>query len=743
MDRNELSTIPDRDRFKLSKPGERVVAPAGAAVDQVEINVLWAVVRRRWIAMLAALLITLAVGVVYTLTKKPVYESRSLVTVVTTPPVPGRSDDVRLLNDLLALTRNNSVTSHIQMILSPEVLQTAIARLDPMQVKRGFGANTVPRWAIDIGIQEKTSEVISVVARSYDPVTAADLANGIVTTYIERDQAFSSLATRQARHYVFNEMQSVEKQLVRAQSLLADYKRKTGLIFPESQLPAISGNIISLQMDLDKANVEATSAQRQVWSLGRMLAAQGDEVEESKTIQLNPQYQAALARLDELNAKKASLRQEYAPASKEIQRINGQIADAERQLKTVAETVVASKVRARNPVLTEYLGALVSSAAADARARALRAVVANRTAEMDKLPDWERNMAGLTQKVSVLSQTYQSLSEKYYVLLVNEKSAMPNARQASAAYPSPTPAIPNKKMNAAVFLLLGLMLSAATAAVAERLDKKVRSEALVSSLIGERPIAVIPNVKSLDPFQLQIANPGCEDSFVEAFRSLRAVINFLMEKNPLKLLAVASPGRSEGKTTVSVNLAVAMAMDGKKVLLMDCDLRRPSIRAHMNLPGGAGFTSVVNGVIGLDEAIVATNIRNLYCLPSGPYQANPAEFLNSQASRDVLRTLAQSYDAVILDCPPGAGLSDMQVVSRIVDGVLLVVCVDHTLRPSLYDAVRRLAQVDAPLIGHVLNRLDMQHSGYVCYQTTDDAGVAGREDSGVVDITPYERKTSA
>lgn len=134
---------------------------------------------------------------------------------------------------------------------------------------------------------------------------------------------------------------------------------------------------------------------------------------------------------------------------------------------------------------------------------------------------------------------------------------------------------------------------------------------------------------------------------------------------------------------------MAMAMDDKRTLLVDCDLRRPSQHRLLQIPRDVGFTTVVTGTHRLEDAILPTAVPNLYVLPSGPTPPNPSEVLNSQHSRDLFRRFADEYDIVIVDCPPCAGLGDVQVIATFVDGVVLVASIGETLRPHLHLAMLR------------------------------------------------------
>jgi capsular exopolysaccharide synthesis family protein len=344
-----------------------------------------------------------------------------------------------------------------------------------------------------------------------------------------------------------------------------------------------------------------------------------------------------------------------------------------------------------------------------------------RDKQIQELPDRERIYADLDRNVHVLENTYQTLSSKYYAMLINENSTLPNALFAATARPPLAPAYPNKKRNVALFTLLGIVLAIASAAIVERLDKRIRYEDTVSNLTGQLPLAIIPDVRNIGRSNLQLDAASPDSAFVESFRMLRNAIRFSGSTLPLGTLAVTSPGRGEGKSTTAINLAVAMAMNGTKVLIVDCDLRRPSLREGMGVMNNIGFTDLIKGDVTLEEAVFQTRVDNLYCLPAGNLPDNPTEVLDSVESRNLFESLSQYYDVVILDCPPCAGLSDMQVISTIVDGVVLVVSVNQTETPGLHDALRLLNQVNAPIIGSVINRFDISSTGYDSYRHIRDS----------------------
>ena len=184
MDTNDHGAIARIQQPMQVMRNEVSYVPVIAGGNQVELHDMWTMIRRRWRLMLLTIAIVIAVGAAYTFIRKPIYESTAMVVVVTTPAVPTGKDDFRVMNDLLDLTRGRSVQSHLQLITSPEVLSEGIAQLTPKQIKNGFRASVVPKWAVRAEIPVRDSDIVSVIGRAYDPTVAADLANSVAFSVV-------------------------------------------------------------------------------------------------------------------------------------------------------------------------------------------------------------------------------------------------------------------------------------------------------------------------------------------------------------------------------------------------------------------------------------------------------------------------------------------------------------------------------------------------------------------------------
>lgn len=739
----------NRNMMRGSEPFLAACDPNQAAqppeVDYLNFSRIWDVFcRRKWLMLIVFLLVVIP-GVLYTKSQKRIWEATAMMVVPTARPMTSSAEDLGLLTDLVELAKSRSVIGITQVLKSNDLIWGASQKLGADGLLKGYGTKAaaegmVPDWALSFDMQ-KDSDVITVVGKAYDPDVAATLANTVILNYIDHEKGYTWRTAKQGREFVSKELESVREKLTTAQKNLANFTRKTKLVSADEQIRQLAINTVALQVDRDKAAVEMASTKCQTEVLRSQLDSEGVEIQSSRSMQMSPEYQLAVSDLARLNAERAKLIQEYQPDSIEVKKINDEIDATKMHMKTIVETVVSSTVRGRNPALESYLQSVVNSAADETQIRELTRVMNERNKEMQTLPDRARLYADLNRTVRTLEATFDSLSSKYYAMLINENSTLPNALFAATARPPIEPSTPNKKRNAVLFLLLGMILSVASAILAERFDERVRYEDTVSSITGRIPLGIIPEAKAIggrSRFQLDGIDPG--SPFTEAFRLLHNTIRFSETASQSKILAITSASRDEGKSTVVVNLAAAMAMTGVKVIIVDCNLRNPSLREATEVTHNLGFADLVNkGLTLQEEAIFPTKLENLYCLPSGNLPNNPSEVLDSIESRYLFASLSKAYDVVILDCPAFVGLSDMQIISTLVDGVILVVSVNQTKTWELRDALSGLSRIGAPIIGSVFNRVVSDKVGFNYYGHTEGL-LAAR--SGILGWLKRRRATS-
>jgi receptor protein-tyrosine kinase len=270
-----------------------------------------------------------------------------------------------------------------------------------------------------------------------------------------------------------------------------------------------------------------------------------------------------------------------------------------------------------------------------------------------------------------------------------------------AAYDA-RPVAPRTAVNLAVAGLLGLLLGIGLAVARDVLDNTVSSTDDIERIL-DRPVLTSVGFDSDVPKHPLISDPGAQASRVEAFRRLRTNLQVLNLDHTPRSIVITSPLPGEGKTSTAVNIAIALAQAGQRVLLVDGDLRRPKAASVLGLERSVGFTTVLVGRAQLEESIQRHSRSGIFFLASGPIPPNPTEVLQSNAARSLFDRLSQMFDIVIVDAPPLLPVSDAAIIARDVDGAVLVVRHGKTTKDQLRQASHRLDQVDARLLGVTVN----------------------------------------
>ncbi len=283
-----------------------------------------------------------------------------------------------------------------------------------------------------------------------------------------------------------------------------------------------------------------------------------------------------------------------------------------------------------------------------------------------------------------------------------------------------SPVSPDHRQDLTVTFVLGLLLGIAVAFVQEHLDDSVRNVNDLAKVTGGLPsLAIIPRHESTPegemPPILTATKPMSHTA--ESYRSLRTSVEFLALEKRMQTIQVTSAQAGEGKTSTVVNLAVAFAQAGEKVIVVDCDLRRPRLHEYFGLDRHLGFTSVLLNERNLDEVVrVAPGFDNLQVLCSGPLAPNPSELLGGERFAEIIRKLSTDHTVVLIDSPPVLPVTDALVLSRVADATIVVASSGVSSKRRFARSVDSLRQVGAPLVGSVLNSapLDVAY-GYVDY----------------------------
>ena len=318
--------------------------------------------------------------------------------------------------------------------------------------------------------------------------------------------------------------------------------------------------------------------------------------------------------------------------------------------------------------------------------------------------------AGLAQLELLEAKFTQSknmleiLNSRIKDLKIGDEAGVLNVIVLEHAAPDTRPAWPDAAKILRIAVAFGLLLGIVGALALETVDDRVRSVEVATEVTGLSALAVIPSTyKSEDAALGTLVHDEPQSQFAEAFRTLRTGIFFGTSEGHRKIILVTSPLPGDGKSTVTSNLAQALAQVGKKIVLLDCDFRRPRVHLQFGLPNEHGLSSIISGQEVLSGTLHQAVQENLDVLTCGPIPPNPAELLNSEALHELLAQLSASYDHIVIDSPPVLAVTDARIVAACADVTIMVLRADQTRRKAAKQAREQLDSVGANTLGLVIN----------------------------------------
>ena len=317
----------------------------------------------------------------------------------------------------------------------------------------------------------------------------------------------------------------------------------------------------------------------------------------------------------------------------------------------------------------------------------------------------------LAREAASNRQILESLMQRTKETGISGELKTSNIRIVDAAETPRAPARPNIRFNLLIALFGGATLAVGLGFFFEYVDNRIKTPEEVTQHLGLPFLGMVPAL-----FEKGIVNPlindGVPGNFTESFRAMRTNLLFSSAEEGGRSVVITSTAPGEGKTVVATNLAIALAEAGQRVLVIDADLRRPRVHIVFDKPQEPGLSNLLVGSAKSSEAVRTTTVSGLWMMPAGLLPPDPAALLGSKRFKDLLGSLSQHFDWVVVDTPPVLAASDSSVVAHLVTGVLFVVGADMTSRQAGKRALEQLDHVRGKLIGAVLNRVDVQHNSY-------------------------------
>ena len=598
--------------------------------------------------------------------------------------------------------------------LAPDPLQS-----DPSRASAAVGDF---KGSLKVNLSPNT-RIIEVHYRSLDPQLAATVVNTLMQTYVENNFKARFDSTMQASDWLQKQLVDLQMKVETSQEKLVRYQREHEILgIDEKQ------NITMAKLDeLNKALTAAESERMDKEALYRLvesgdpdsIAASAGGLEDSAS-----SSQSASQLLEQLRGKQADLKiqaadlsTQFGPSYPKLTQLNNQLKEIDSQIQGEMKKI-ASKVRG------QYTTALQ-------RENMLHDALEKQKQEANKLNESAIEYTLLKRDVETNRQLYEGLLQKLKEAGVSAGLKSNNFRIVDSARPPTGPIEPNIPRNLMFALVLGLASGVGLAFLLEGLDHTVRTTEQAQVISGLPSLGMIPLGSKTaregpNPKRLVIAaskeavelvtQVRPQSQMAESYRALRTSLLLSNLGGPPKVIMVTSALPQEGKTTTSINCSVVLAQKGVRVLLIDADLRRPSIHKTLGMGPHSGLSNVLTGSTTLEQAITRTTILpNLFVLPAGTPPPNPAELLASPNMRDMLAQLREQYDHIVIDTPPSLSVTDAVVLSPRADAVVLVIRSGQTTKQALRRSRDILTQVNAKVVGVLLNAVDLSSPDYYYY----------------------------
>ncbi len=733
--KNNTSLAPhEQDPLSLARSygyAQNPYANAGMPPNDNGLLQYWPVLRKHRWTILATIIIVVTLTTIVTLRTTPIYEAVGRIAIGhENNDVLGfkgsgesfSSDDydynvaldtqVKILqSDAIAL----ETAKTLQLDKTAAFLSKAAKSADPLQAPSADPLQEAAlmgfvQGGLKLTVIPKT-RIIEIHFSNPDPQLAAKVVNTLVNVYVEQNFKTKFDSAMQTSDWLSKQLSDLQLKVETSQEKLVRYQKEHGILgIDEKQ------NIVTAK--LDELNRELTSAE-------------ADRIQKESKYRLalsgNPELIAASdanSLLSKLRQQESDLRTQIAQAEVQLGPAHPRIRELNNQLTQVQASLRSEIDKLGGRIRTDFQ-------AASQRQSMLHAAMEDQKQQANKLNENAIEYSLLKRDVDTNRQLYEGLLQKLKEASVSAGLKSSNIRVVDVARVPLAPAKPDKRRNIMLALAMGLVGGVVLAFLLEAVDNTVRTPEQATALSSLPALGIIPASATLllrtRAQKALIAKGGREavelvtyrrpkSDISESYRALRTAILLSASGAPPKVMLITSALPQEGKTTTSINTAVVLAQKGARVLLVDADLRRPSIHKVFNVKPKVGLSTLLTGSSKVENTIThVPQLPNLFLLPAGPPPPHPAELLGSVLMKQFIAQWREQYDHVIFDTPPALSVTDSILLSVDMDCVVLVVRSGNTTKAALRRTRELLDQVNARILGVVVNAVDVNSPDYYHY----------------------------
>jgi capsular exopolysaccharide synthesis family protein len=707
------------------------VVPSDGRLSLMDV---WRVLMKRIFIIIAVTFVCLAGATIYTFRTKPVYESVSRIEIKpnTSPNVglqsliaeeAGGGESASALQTEILFLQSNSVL--LQTAQSLDLLQT-LRSAEQQRTKSGAASPSgemtnderialigMIRGGLRVQIVPST-QMVDIRYQNNDPKVATDVVNKLVDTYIDEDLRSKFDRTMRVSTWLQKQLEGLQREAGDAQRQLADYQKQHNIVGTDETSNLTMQNLAQISGDLEGAEAD------RIMKEARMREFESQDPDLVALMGDNPQVGNLRGQLTALQMQRAEMASRYGEHYPKMQELNVQI-------DKIQASINSEVALSRRQVRDEYTGAQRLEEMLQKRLDAQKE-------DAYRLNEDEAQYAILRHEAELTRDLYDALQMRLKEASVTAGLSATNITVVDRAQIPQYPVAPKKTLAVMMGLIGGLLCGTVLAFMVESIDDTLQTSEEVESISTLASLATIPHIlgegakrkrkKSTDTqpegahAQQLIALHSSKSHAAEAYRGLRSSLLLSSIDRPPRVIVVTSAFPGEGKTTTAVNLAIALAQRGERVLLVDADLRRGSLDRVFKLEEkNFGLSTVLaQSAAHAEIAAPVAELPYLRVLPTGPRPPNPAEMLSSKRMEEQLQQWAHEFDRVVLDTAPVLAVSDTQAMAALADTVILVARAGMTRKRALVRARDLLWRINAPIAGVVVNDVDMRLENFYTYR---------------------------
>ena len=600
------------------------------------------------------------------------------------------------------------------------------------------------RSRLEVGILNRKADIITITFKAHHPDEAAALSNIYQQVYIDENLDYVESELTTLKNYLIEKIYEKEKQLLDAEDRLNNFKQKENINLLSEQTKEQISRITNIQSKKEQYQIELQAALESKKTIEQQIQQNKDKLQ-NLNIQINTNFAEKLS--EEIASKKATKlkmeaqlensglsRETFSDRLKQVDReIDALEEQLQEQIKLKSqESSAESAIELYNELQKKYLNIDIEIKSKQKSIEQIDEYLNSVKLEESNLPDKELQLIRYQRQVEIYRKIYLMLTEKLEETEIRISSKRNNAKIIDKALVNVRPVHPKKSLILAGSLFGSFLLSIGILFLIEYLDNTVKTEDEIDQYgitrLGLIPKIGIEGIKSKlkednSKFTGEIGNQiesrlvshiDPKSMVAESYRSLRTNLNFHLKKaDNSNSFLVTSCGPQEGKSTTISNIAISFSQQGKRVVIVDADLRKPVLHTVFALNKDDGLSDILVGEKKVSEVVKPTLIDNLYLITSGTIPPNPAEMLSHEELDNLITYLKRNFDVVLFDTPPVIAVTDAAIIAEKVDFSILVIRANVTDRDMISEAVKRVGLHNQNLIGTVMNDFDFErHYGY-------------------------------